>query len=185
MHGVSSRNATFQPLLFRSAPTAPSLPRQCLRYADGATGGLAPCSGSRGSCCKGAGAARDGPGAARREAHPSIPMLPRRLTVAPLLQPALSASSAVWPAASSHQEAFLFSLSRNATGSTRMTLLALMPSTAADECTRQTCHRACNPLAFCACLSAAPGCAERPLTPAQAAPVCLCCQTSCASARLS
>ena len=115
----------------------------------------------------------------------SIPMLPRRLTVAPFLQPALSASSAVCPAASSHQEAFLFSLSRNATGSTRMTLLALMPSTAADECTRQTCHRACNPLAFCACLSAAPGCAERPLTPAQTAPVCLCCQTSCASARLS
>ena len=113
------------------------------------------------------------------------PNVPLRLTVAPLLQPALSASSAVWPAASSHQEAFLFSLSRNATGSTRMTLLALMPSTAADECTRQTCHRACNPLAFCACLSAAPGCAERPLTPAQTAPVCLCCQTSCASARLS
>ena len=43
------------------------------------------------------------------------------------------------------------------------------------------CHRACHPLAFCACLSAAPGCAERPLTPAQTAPVCLRCPTSCAS----
>ena len=41
---------------------------------------------------------------------------PRRSTVAPFLQPALNASSAVWPAASSHRQAFLFSRSRNATG---------------------------------------------------------------------
>ena len=145
----------------------------------------------------------------------SISMLSRRLTVAPFLQPALSASSAVWPAASSHQQSFLFSLrlSRNATGfdhddaagldafdcHRRMqaphTLLQMHPSARPvyprawkprSTCSNsRACHRACHPLAFCACLSAAPGCAERPLTPAQTAPVCLRCPTSCASARLS
>ena len=43
----------------------------------------------------------------RREAYPSIPISPRRSTVAPFMQLALSASSAVRPAAS---------LSSNATG---------------------------------------------------------------------
>ena len=52
----------------------------------------------------------------RREAHQSIPIQQRRSNVAPFLQPSLSASSAVWPAASSHQQAFLFSFVRNATG---------------------------------------------------------------------
>ena len=138
----------------------------------------------------------------------SIPMLPRRLTVAPFLQPALSASSAVWPAASSHQQSFFFSLSRNATGldqddaagldafhccrrmhaSDAATRAArLSPRLEAAQHSSGACHRACHPpsLTFCACLSAALSCAERQLTPAQTAPVCLLCQTSCASARLS
>ena len=59
-------------------------------------------------------ARRRGRGAARGSL--SIPILSQRLAVTPFLQPALSASSAVWPAASSHQQSFLFSLSRNATG---------------------------------------------------------------------
>ena len=45
----------------------------------------------------GAGAARGGPGKMRREAHPSIPIPPRRSTVATFLQPSLSASSAIRP----------------------------------------------------------------------------------------
>ena len=67
-------------------------------------------SSSRVACGTGAAAARGGAGEARREAYLSIPMLPRRST--------LSASSAVLPAAqaSSYQQVFLISLSRNATG---------------------------------------------------------------------
>ena len=45
----------------------------------------------------GAGAVRGGPGKVRREAHTSIPIPPRRSTVATSLQPSLSASSAVRP----------------------------------------------------------------------------------------
>ena len=58
-----------------------------------------------------------------------LAMLSRRLTVAPLMQPALtrSASSAFWPSSYPSPGTRL--------GSTRMTLLALIPSTAADECT--------------------------------------------------
>ena len=63
----------------------------------------------------GAGAVRGGPGKVRREAHPSIPVPQRRSTVAPFLQPSRSASSSDQPEASSNQQAFLFSLSRNAT----------------------------------------------------------------------
>ena len=63
----------------------------------------------------GAGAVRGGPGKVRREAHPSIPVPQRRSTVAPFLQPSRSASSSDRPEASSNQQAFLFSLSRNAT----------------------------------------------------------------------
>ena len=51
----------------------------------------------------------------RREPHPSIPVQQRRSTVAPFLQPSRSASSSDRPEASSNQQAFLFSLSRNAT----------------------------------------------------------------------
>ena len=77
--------------------------------------------------------AQRGPGEVRREAHPSIQMPPHRSTVAPSLQPSPSASSTVRHAASSHQQAFLLSLSRNAAGSlwqasTRATQLALMLS---------------------------------------------------------
>ena len=54
-----------------------------------------------------AGAARGSPFQVRREAHPSMPILPRRWTLAPFLQLSLSASSAVRPAASSHRQAFL------------------------------------------------------------------------------
>ena len=50
------------------------------------------------------------------EALASILIPQRQSTVAPFLQPSLSASSAVQPAALSHQQLFLFSLSRNATG---------------------------------------------------------------------
>ena len=64
-------------------------------------------SQSRGAGGTGPGAARGGPGEVRRDAHPSIPISPRRSTVAPSMQLALSASSAVRPAAS---------LSSNATG---------------------------------------------------------------------
>ena len=62
------------------------------------------------SSCSARRRARGGAGEAGREAHASIPILPRHST--------LSASSAVRPAAqaSSRQQAFLFSLSRNATG---------------------------------------------------------------------
>ena len=64
-------------------------------------------SGSRGAGGTGAGAARGSPCQVRREAHPSMPILPRRWTLAPFLQLSLSASSAVRPAASSHRQAFL------------------------------------------------------------------------------
>ena len=86
------------------------------RYADGERGGRAPCSGSRVACGTGAGAARGGAGEARREAHQSISIPPRQSSVAPFLQPSVSASSTVRPAALPHQQAFLFSLSSNATG---------------------------------------------------------------------
>ena len=70
----------------------------------------------------------------------SIPMLSRRLTVAPFLHPALSASSAVLPIASSHQHYFLFSLSGNATVFDQDDAAGLMPSTATDECTLRCSH---------------------------------------------
>ena len=130
-----------------------------------------------------------------------IPMLSRRLTVAPFLQPALSASSAVWPPPSGQQ---LRLISNPASSPTPGTRLGSTQDDAAgldafDCCKRMhasdaasrtaclstgleaaqrssgACHRACHPLTFCACLSEAPGCAERPLTPAQTAPVCLFC----------
>ena len=70
----------------------------------------------------------------------SIPMLSRRLTVAPFLHPALSASSAVLPIASSPQHYFLFSLSGNATVFDQDDAAGLMPSTATDECTLRCSH---------------------------------------------
>ena len=113
----------------------------------------------------GTGAARGGdPGEVRREAHPmSIPKLQRRSTVAPFMQPALSASSAVWLVAV--EPAFDYHLLEK-----RKLLEA-----AACECTlqmqpsarpvypracrpRSTCSSglACHPHACCACPSAAP-----------------------------
>ena len=106
-----------------------------------------------------------------REAHLSIPILQRRSTMAPFLQPSRSACSAVWPAASSHQQAFLFSLSRNATRLNQDDVADLAAESAFDydplekrmllgaaacECTLQMQHtcssgRACHLHAFCAC----------------------------------
>ena len=72
---------------------------------------------------------RGGAGKARREAHASITVLQRRST--------LSASSAVRPAAqaSSHQQATSSRFQGTRQASTRMTQMALMHSTATDECT--------------------------------------------------
>ena len=89
LRDVCSRGSTFQPI-----PTSFRFTRS-LRHR---------------SSCSARRRARGGAGEAGREAHASIPILPRHST--------LSASSAVRPAAqaSSRQQAFLFSLSRNATG---------------------------------------------------------------------
>ena len=113
LHGVVPWSA------IRHSATSPSL------GADGSVAALTVsailqrqgphASRSRGAGGIGAGAARGGSGEERREAHRSIPIPPRRSTVAPFLQPSLSASSSVRPAASFHQQALLFSLSRNVT----------------------------------------------------------------------
>ena len=63
----------------------------------------------------GAGAVRGDTSKVRREAHRSIPIPQHLSTVAPFLQPSLSSSSAVRPAALPHQQAFFLSLSRNVT----------------------------------------------------------------------
>ena len=92
---------------------------------DGSPGAAAHASGSRGTSGTAAGAARGDPGDVRQEAQRSIPIQPRRSTVAPFLQPSLSASSAT---ASSHQQVSLCSLCRNATGF-ELALLQSAPST--------------------------------------------------------
>ena len=90
-----------------------------------------------------------------------MPTPSRRSTVSCTdLQPSLSASSAVRPAASSHRQPFLSSLIRTATG--------IEPALLRTQCgarlrqpawkPRSTCSggRACHPHACCACPSPAP-----------------------------
>ena len=83
-------------------------------------------SRSRGAGGTGPGAARGGPGEVQLEAHPSITISPRRSTVAPFMQLALSASSAIRPAACPLQQRSPSPAARLA--STRTTQLALLQS---------------------------------------------------------
>ena len=134
-------------------------------------------SRSRGAGGTGPGAARGGPGEVQLEAHPSITISPRRSTVAPFMQLALSASSAVRPAASLSRNATGFDqddaagLSAERTFDCHLLEKRMLLETEACECTlqmqpsarpiypcacrpRSTC-RVCHPRACCACPSAA------------------------------